>query len=58
MMTTAPQTRSQAYKPRFGRKDRPKCADCGRECHTVDKCYKLHGFLQGYKFRGGIKFVV
>jgi len=39
---------------RFGkpamRKDRPTCTHCGILGHTVEKCYKLHGFPPGFKF--------
>lgn len=31
------------------RKDRPICSHCGLAGHTVDRCYKLHGFPPGYK---------
>ena len=32
-------------------KDRPICTHCGKTSHTVDKCYKLHGFPPGFKFK-------
>ena len=32
-------------------KDRPICTHCGKTDHTVDKCYKLHGFPPGFKFK-------
>ena len=32
-------------------KDRPLCTHCGKLGHTVEKCYKLHGFPPGYKFK-------
>ena len=32
-------------------KDRPVCTHCGKTGHTVDKCYKLHGFPPGSKFK-------
>ena len=32
-------------------KDRPVCTHCGKAGHTVDKCYKLHGFPLGFKFK-------
>ena len=32
-------------------KDRPICTHCGKTHHTVDKCYKLHGFPLGFKFK-------
>jgi hypothetical protein len=34
------------------KKERPTCTHCGLLGHTVDKCYKLHGFPPGYKTRG------
>ena len=34
------------------KKERPTCNHCGLLGHTVDKCYKLHGFPPGYKARG------
>ena len=30
---------------------RPQCAYCGVLGHVVDKCYKLHGYPLGYKFK-------
>ena len=32
-------------------KERPLCTHCGKLGHTIDKCYKLHGFPPGYKFK-------
>jgi hypothetical protein len=32
------------------RKDRPLCTHCGLLGHTMEKCYKLHGYPPGYKF--------
>ena len=32
-------------------KDRPTCTHCGKTGHIVDKCYKLHGFPLGFKFK-------
>ena len=29
---------------------RPTCTYCGKTGHTVDKCYKKHGFPPGFKF--------
>ncbi|KAK0579903.1 hypothetical protein LWI29_033294 [Acer saccharum] len=34
-----------------GRNDRPSCKRCGVLGHTMDKCYKLHGYPPGYKFK-------
>uniref|UniRef100_A0A2N9FNT8 Reverse transcriptase Ty1/copia-type domain-containing protein n=1 Tax=Fagus sylvatica TaxID=28930 RepID=A0A2N9FNT8_FAGSY len=31
-------------KNQFYKKDRPICSHCGITGHTVDKCYKLHGY--------------
>lgn len=30
-------------------KQRPICSHCGISGHTVNRCYKLHGYPQGYK---------
>ena len=35
-------------KVKFGR---PQCTHCGVLGHVVDKCYKLHGYPPGYKFK-------
>jgi hypothetical protein len=32
------------------RKDRPLCTHCSLLGHTMEKCYKLHGYPPGYKF--------
>ena len=32
-------------------KERPLCTHCGKLGHTMDKCYKLHGFPPSYKFK-------
>uniref|UniRef100_A0A2N9EJE2 CCHC-type domain-containing protein n=1 Tax=Fagus sylvatica TaxID=28930 RepID=A0A2N9EJE2_FAGSY len=45
------------YKPyggnkNFGKKERPICSHCGITGHTVEKCYKIHGYPPGYKPRG------
>ena len=31
---------------------RPICSHCGLAGHTVNRCYKLHGYPQGYKHPG------
>ena len=31
------------------RKDRPFCTHCNFHGHTIEKCYKLHGYPPGYK---------
>ncbi|XP_041001582.1 uncharacterized protein LOC121247272 [Juglans microcarpa x Juglans regia] len=33
------------------RKDRPHCTHCGLSRHTIDKCYKIHGYPPRYKLR-------
>ena len=30
---------------------RPQCTHCGAMRYVVDKCYKLHGYSPGYKFK-------
>ena len=35
-----------ALKPR---RERPQCSHCDIQGHIVNKCYKLHGYLPGYK---------
>lgn len=30
-------------------KDQILCSHCGFQGHTIDKCFKLHGFPSGYK---------
>jgi len=34
---------------RFGKKEMPVCTHCGFHGHTIDKCYKLHGYPPGFK---------
>ena len=31
------------------------CSHCGVIGHTIEKCYKLHGYPPGYKPKGGNK---
>ncbi|XP_075658622.1 uncharacterized protein LOC142628397 [Castanea sativa] len=35
----------------FKGKEGPMCTHCGKLGHTIDKCYKLHGFLPRFKFK-------
>ena len=42
-------TASSHNKPRH---ERPICTHCRLTGHTVDRCYKLHGFPPGYKPKG------
>jgi hypothetical protein len=60
--TTALLTKTApAPQPRFKNhpksKDRPVCSHCGITGHTMEKCYKLHGFPLGYKFTKGKNYV-
>ena len=32
-------------------KDKPVCTHCGKTGHIADKCYRLHGFPPGFKFK-------
>ena len=38
-------------------KDRPVCTHCGKLGHTVEKCFKLHGFPPGFKPKGKTSMV-
>ena len=38
-------------------KDRPICTHCGKLGHTVEKCFKLHGFPFGFKPKGKTSMV-
>jgi hypothetical protein len=42
-------SRTQGY----ARKECPLCTHCGLLGHTIEKCYKLHDYPQGYKFSKG-----
>lgn len=43
--------RQNADRSRKRESQRPSCTHCNIKGHTVDKCYKLHGYPPGYKFR-------
>jgi hypothetical protein len=43
-------------KGQFHKKERPLCSHCGITGHIVDKCYKLHGYPPGYKFKNKMHF--
>ena len=32
--------------------EKPYCTHCNMQGHTIEKCYKLHGYPLGYKLRG------
>ena len=34
------------------KKDKPFCTHCNMQGHTIEKCYKLHGYPPGYKPKG------
>ena len=36
-------------KCKGSKKSRPLCTHCGLHRHSVDKCFKLHGYPPGYK---------
>ena len=38
-------------------KDRPICTHCGKHGHTMEKCFKLHGFPPGFKSKGKTSMV-
>ncbi|KAG7971651.1 hypothetical protein I3843_07G146200 [Carya illinoinensis] len=41
-----------AYPTRsMSNNERPVCKHCGATSHVVEKCFELHGFPQGYKFK-------
>ncbi|XP_075654654.1 uncharacterized protein LOC142624789 [Castanea sativa] len=46
-------SKSGGYAKNFNKKagGRPQCTHCGAMGHVVDKCYKLHGYPIGYKFK-------
>jgi hypothetical protein len=50
---TTSSSNPQTVKPNTIRKDHPKCTYCGVYGHTVEKCYRLHGFPPGFKFTKG-----
>lgn len=35
----------------FSKKDRPFCTHCNYHGHTIEKCYKIHGYPPGYKHK-------
>jgi hypothetical protein len=50
--TPALMTKTTATKPGkwANRKEKPICSHCGISGHTIDKCYRIHGFPPGFKF--------
>lgn len=47
------QTRYVNNKGNQNCKDRPTYSHCGITGHTMEKCYKFHGFSPGFKFNKG-----
>lgn len=47
------QAKKSSFMPgnQFKRKDRPMCSHCGLLGHTIDQCFKIHGYPPGYKPR-------
>lgn len=47
------QHKKQSFMPgnQFKKKERPMCSHCGLIGHTIDQCFKLHGYPPGYKPR-------
>lgn len=43
-------TQPSRFVKTYNRKKKLVCTHCGLTGHTVDKCYKLHGYPPGYKF--------
>ncbi|XP_059434757.1 uncharacterized protein LOC132167750 [Corylus avellana] len=48
-----PPNRFAANRSYQNRKEKPICSHCGVPGHTMERCYKLHGFPPGYKFTKG-----
>ena len=49
LLCKSERSKAVGNKQSFQKKERPLCTHCGLLGHTVDKCYKLHGFPPGYK---------
>ena len=43
---------SSSWNKGNGKKERPFCTHCNMSGYTIEKCYKLHGYLPGYKPKG------
>ena len=43
---------SSNYNSYKSMKDKPYCTHCGMLGHTIEKCYKIHGYPPGYKPKG------
>ncbi|XP_073023649.1 uncharacterized protein [Primulina eburnea] len=40
------------YKGYASQRERPFCTKCNIHGHTIETCYKIHGYPPGYKFKG------
>ena len=49
---TAKSSLGSKNKKNWKGKDKPTCSHYSLNNHTVDKCYKVHGYPPGYKQRG------
>ncbi|XP_059446664.1 uncharacterized protein LOC132178232 [Corylus avellana] len=50
LITKSVPTQQNRFPKQMTRRDKPVCTHCGISGHTIDKCYKLHGFPPGFKF--------
>ncbi|XP_073036794.1 uncharacterized protein [Primulina eburnea] len=48
------QRQPHARGPARFHRERPFCTKCNVNGHTVDTCYKIHGYPPGHKFKGNI----
>ena len=58
--STALAAKGTSFDPKNNKgkgKERPTCSHCGLQGHTVEKCYKLHGYRPGYKAKGKASLV-
>ncbi|CAL1391679.1 unnamed protein product [Linum trigynum] len=49
---------SQGQGRGAGQKQRPVCTHCGGVGHTVDRCFKKHGYPPGYKGKGKVNAAI
>ncbi|KAL5779742.1 hypothetical protein ACOSQ2_010479 [Xanthoceras sorbifolium] len=49
--TTGQNSSSNSGNYKGQKKDRPYCTHCKFLGHTIDRCYKLHGYPPGYKLK-------
>jgi hypothetical protein len=50
LMSKATPVQQNKFTKPYNWKERPICSHCGIAGHTVDKCYKLHGYPPGFNF--------